>query len=102
MNLDVAVRAGASENSLRVSGTRKDVGARILSAGVPGRLVALLAQERLSNFQHRRNVRSVRIVTVGTVILRRSMLPEEGAALLGVALVAGLVDRGLLQRGTGI
>ena len=58
-----------------------------------GREVALLAQHRRARHQQVAMVGAVRPVTVGAILGNRRMLPEEGAALLGVAALARLVHR---------
>src|SRR5450756_1504869 len=55
--------------------------------------VTLLAEPRRARLQQRRVGRAVRRVAVGAIVGDGGVLPEEGAALLRVAGVAGLVDR---------
>ena len=59
--------------------------------------MALLAQQRRLDLQHLLVVRAVGVVAVQAVLAHRRVLPQERAALLGVAGVAVLVDRGLQQ-----
>jgi len=54
--------------------------------------VALLTQERYARFQQCWVGRSVRRMAIGAIVRDRTMLPQEWAAFLGVAGVAGLVD----------
>ena len=54
--------------------------------------VTLLAQHGRARLQQRRHTRSVRRVAVGAVLNDGGMLPQEWAALLGVAGVAGFSD----------
>ena len=63
--------------------------------------VALLAEERHRGRLQLEVVRAVRRVAVEAVLAHRRVLPEERAALLGVALVAELVDRAGDQVGLG-
>src|ERR1700722_2672120 len=63
--------------------------------------VALVAQARPRHFQHRLVDRAVRVVAVEAVLAHRRVLEQERTALLGVALVAGVVDRGLAQQALG-
>ena len=61
--------------------------------------VALLAQERNRRHQQRALIRAVRRVAVEAVLANGGMLEQERTALLGMALIARLVDRiGLEQR----
>ena len=69
---------------------------------VPRAGVAALAQERRSSIEHFLIVRAVRIVAVHAVLADRRMLPQERAALVGMAGVAGVVGRiGLEHLGRG-
>ena len=83
----MAVQAALVEGVPRHGGIR---GTR-----VAGCLVALLAEERLLDLQHLLVDGAVGVVTVEAVLTDGSVLPEERPALLGVARVAVLVDRGL-------
>ena len=61
--------------------------------------VALLAQEGNRRDQQRILIRAVRRVAVEAILAYRWMLEQERTALLGMALIARLVDRiGLEQR----
>jgi len=65
-------------------------------------VVALGTQEWRAGFEQRRNIGSVRGMTIGAVLRHWFMFPQEGAALFGMADKAGLHDRALLQQmGTG-
>lgn len=64
-----------------------------------GAVVALITQERRTGFEHRRHIGAVRVMAAGAVFSNRLMFPQEGPALIGMALVAGLVDRVFLQVG---
>src|SRR5690606_28549542 len=65
--------------------------------GMAGGDMALLAEERLPGLEQLIVDRGVGQVAMGAVVLHRLVLEQEGAALFGVALVAGVVDRGLGQ-----
>ena len=65
--------------------------------GVPAELMAIQAQERSFGLQHAGVVGTVRVMTVGAIFPDGRMLPQEWAALFGVAGVAGLVHGGSLQ-----
>src|SRR5206468_3886436 len=60
-------------------------------------VVALLTEPRLGEPQHLLVVGPVWIVAVRAAFLDGWVLPQEGAALLRMAGVAGIVDRVLLQ-----
>ncbi len=61
-----------------------------------------LAQHRWTHLQERCQIGAVRRVAVGAIVDYGGVLPEEGAALLRVTDVAGLIDRALHQEtGTG-
>src|SRR5262245_29941420 len=60
-------------------------------------VVALLAQTRRLHDLQARVQRPMRIVAGATVLAHRRVLPEHRGPLLGVAAVAVLVDRLLLQ-----
>ena len=85
----VAVQAALVEGVPRLGGVGR--------AGVARGLVALLAQQRRLHLQHLLVDRAVGVVAVEAVLAHRRVLPQERAALLGVAGVAVLVDRGLQQ-----
>src|SRR5450759_2417240 len=61
-------------------------------------VMTLLAHERGTGYQQRRNVRTVRRMAVPAVLGDGLMFEQEGAALLRVAGVAGLVHRVLLDQ----
>ena len=63
--------------------------------------VTLGAEPGTLDLQHVLVAGAVRIMTVQAVVADRLMLPEEGAALVGMALVASLVDRGFAQQLVG-
>ena len=50
------------------------------------------------HFQHVLIDRAVRIMAIQTVVTHWLVLPQQWAALLGMALVASLVDRSLFQQ----
>lgn len=65
-------------------------------------IVTLLAQERRTRFQQRRDVGAVRRMAVRAILGRRLVFPQEGAAFFGMAGVASLGHRVLLEQfGTG-
>ena len=111
MNHRMAVHA-ASRRRLRTREKKSRAGgvlrrqAPLISGGIgPDRalgivrsVVALLAQERWPRFQQRREVGAVRRMAIGAVFDRRLMLPEKRAALIGVTLPAGFVDRVRLEQ----
>ena len=63
--------------------------------------VAFGAQPRPRNFQKEFVHRAMRIVAVRTVLAHRSVFEQEWSALLGMALVASVVDRVLAQHRFG-
>ena len=63
--------------------------------------MALLAQERNRRHQQRALIRAVRRVAVEAVLANGCMLEQERTALLGMALIARLVDRIRLEQRTG-
>src|SRR5215470_10313509 len=68
-------------------------------AGVPDKIgVALLAQPRPRDLQQEVVDRTVRIMAVQAVLAHRGMLPQERAALFRMALVAIVVNGGLVQK----
>src|SRR6516162_2619315 len=72
-------------------------------AWVPGEIgVALLAQTRPRDLQQEVVDRAVRIVAVEAALAHRSMFPQERAALLRVALVAIVVNGGLVQKSLAV
>src|SRR3984893_15032166 len=68
---------------------------------MPGLGVALLAEARLCQLQHRLVVRPVGIVAVGATLDHGLMAPQEGAPLLRVAGEARVVQRRFLEQGRG-
>ena len=62
-------------------------------ARMPGLRVTTLAEQWPSLGQHTGMVRSMRCVAQAAVFTDRRMFPQERAALLGVALVTGVVQR---------
>lgn len=65
-------------------------------------IVTLLAQEWSTRLQQRRDVGAVRRMAVRAILSHRLMFPQEGAALFGMAGVASLGHRVLLEQfGTG-
>jgi hypothetical protein len=69
--------------------------------GVSARGVTRLAEQRGAPRQHRPVNRAVRVVADRAILGHRRMLPDERAALLGVAAVAGLVQRAANQQAVG-
>src|SRR5437899_283376 len=88
VDVGVAVHAAARD---RVRGGAR-AGKRAGGAAVARRLVALLAEERLAQLEQVRVGRPVRVVADAAVLLHRLVGAHEGAALLHVAHVAGVVD----------
>ena len=82
MNVGMAVQAGAAHGELRIR-----AGLRMADR------VALVAKPRRRHFQHALVDRAMRIVTVRAVLAHRRVLEQERSALLGMALVAIVVDR---------
>src|SRR5512139_2842087 len=96
MHLRVAIHA-VTECERRDQWTRpaRQSGRAVGEARVPLLRVARLAEQRSPRGEHAAARRPVRRVAVRAVLGDRRVLPEERTALVGVALVAGLVDRGL-------
>src|SRR5262245_41849169 len=92
VDVDVAARARSAHHELEGAGVSP-----VRAGRMAGLDVALLAETRLGHLQHPLVVRAVGIVTVHAALGDGKMLPEEGAALLGVAAVAGVVERHLLE-----
>lgn len=95
VNLGVAIGTAVQ----RQLGGSVDIG-RVAVSGrrMAGGAVTLLAQPRVSQFKQRSGGRTMRGVTKRAVVADRRMLPEEGAAFLGVTGEAGVVDRFLQQQ----
>ena len=107
MHLRVAVGT-ASEQQLLCAGITNVISCISTCAGRKARttvgvarmsreVMTLLTQIRLPSFQHGDVVRAMRVVAIETVVTGDGVLKQEGAALLGVAGVAGLIDRVLDQ-----
>ena len=94
----VTVRALPAQELLGGT-TRRETRAAVECGRVIGLAVALLAQERLPDLQHAGLVGAVRVMAIGAVFRYRLMFPQERTALVGVALIAGLIDRMFLQVG---
>ena len=60
--------------------------------------VAVLAQPGCALFEQGRVHGSVRRMAIAAIVRHRAVLPQERAALFGVAAVAGLIDRALDQQ----
>src|SRR5215470_4227150 len=88
MDVRMAVRAPARDGVR--AGARSVQRAR--RAAVARRLVALLAQPRLTHLEQVRVRRPVRVVADAAVLLHRLVGADEGTPLLHVAGVAGVVD----------
>src|SRR5450759_2839394 len=110
MDQHMAVQAGATAH-LNARGGRsrllgtidgRHVAARQIGAAVDliamVTAVTLLTKPRRARLQQRCVGRAVRRVAVGAIVNDGSVLPEEGAASLRMAGVAGLVDRILDQQ----
>jgi hypothetical protein len=90
MDIQVAVRASPIELTVG----SQNVGGVVEGSGVPGLIsVTLLAEVRPSSNQQLVVVRPVGVVAVQAVLNYRWVIPQEGTAFLGVALVTFLVDR---------
>src|SRR5581483_354696 len=96
VDVDVAVAARAAEHELQRAGIRP-----VRPGRMPGLHVALLAQARPRELEHLVVVAAVGVVAVQAALRHRGVLPEERPALLGMAGVAGLVDRVLLEERRG-
>ncbi len=92
MDLLVAIRAGADEDSVAYAYTGDSVlvvqGSRMARVAV-----AALAEEGLLGLEHPEVVGPVGFVAGQAVFPGREMFPEHGSALLGVALIALVIDR---------
>jgi hypothetical protein len=97
MHLGVAIEAGPTQHEAIAEVVICQFG-RVGHAGMAGRRVALLAQQRRPADQHRQVVAAVRPVTERAILGCRRMLPQEWAALFRVAEIAGLVDGRLAQQ----
>ena len=76
-----------------VTGTPHDlVGVRTAGQSMT-KSVALRAKPGPRNLQHELVDRAVRVMTVQAVLANRRMFEQERPALLGMALVASLIDR---------
>ena len=93
VHIGVAIGAGPADRAV----ARGNIRVRIDRAGVTRVVVALLAQERGPRREQLVVHGTVRVVTLGTIVLHGFVFEQERAALLGVTLVAGLVGRGLDQ-----
>ena len=72
-------------------------------ARMPGEIgVTLLAKTWPRDPEHEVVDRAVRLVAVHAVLAHRRMLPQERAALLRMALVAIVVDGGLVQKSLAV
>lgn len=67
-------------------------------AGMVGIRMTVLAQIGRPHFEEICVRRAMRIVAVGAVFAHRGMFPQERAALLRMATIAGVVDRGGFQQ----
>ena len=100
VDLGVAVQAALAEQLLRAGGRggAGQAGAAVCGARVLGREMALLAEPRHARLQQVRVHGAVRAVAERALFADGRVLPEERAALLGVARVAGLVHGGLREQ----
>ena len=98
VNLAVAIQALASQHLGRCALWRNAGSAVSDARMVPG-VVALLAQPGASTVEQWRVIRAVCLVADAAVLAHRLVLPQEGAAFLGVALVAGFVEGVVNQAG---
>ena len=92
MNLGMAVRARATEHSLAGFETGKCRVTVPHRAHVTGAVVAVLAKVRHVLDQQLAVLTSVRIMASETIFLDGRMFPDKRTALVGVALIAKLVD----------
>ena len=76
--------------------TRSPLAVRRLT--VVGPVMTLVAQERRTRFQQRRDIRAMRGMTVGAILVNRLVFPQKRTALLGVTGEAGFGDGGLLDQ----
>src|ERR1700686_4002653 len=83
MNLGVTVVTGTSHDLVAA-----EAGGRRVT-----KPVAFRAQPWPRNLQHELVDRAVRVMTVQAVLANRCMFEQEGSALLGMALVASVIDR---------
>ena len=93
MNLDVAVDAALVEDE-PTGGGPQQVGAMVEA-------VALAADLGLLRLQHRLVGGAMCVVTIQAILAHRRVLPQERTALLGMALVAIVVDRGFADHRLG-
>lgn len=77
----------------------REIIARSPDAGMPHSRVTLLTQQWRTPRQHRRIVRTMRLVAEGTVLGNRGMLPQEWTAHLRMTLKAILIDCRARQHG---
>jgi len=96
VHLSVAVHAIAAQQ-VGSSAQRRHTQPTFCIAWVERRQVTLLAQERRAGLQQDAMVGSMRLVTVAAILAGRRMLPQEGPALLGMALEALFIECGLGQ-----
>ena len=83
MNLSVTVVTGTSHDLVTVR-----PGGQSMS-----KAVALRAEAWARNLQHELVDRTVGVVTIQAVLANQGMLEQERPALLGVTLVASVIDR---------
>jgi len=98
MNHDVTVHAGATD-CVRIRVDVPDKSALyacnafpIGSLTVVRAVVTFVTKERSARLQQRRNIGTVRRMTIGTVFGYRLMLPEEGATLFCMAIPTRFID----------
>src|SRR5450759_3693980 len=82
MNLGVTVVTGASHDLIAVWTSGRSM----------TKAVALRAQPRPRNLQHELVDRAVSFMTVEAVHTNRRVFEQEGSALLGMTLVASVID----------
>src|SRR6266540_5100113 len=87
----VAVLAGVLDGAVVDAGAGERVAEVVERARVPRVQVAALAQIWEFGLQHLVVVGAVRVMAIQAVLAHRGVLPEEGAALLGVAGQAELI-----------
>ena len=92
MNLVMTVQAVFSDHALIEAGGWY-IHSAVSSTWVERCGMALLAKPGCPCDQHFRIIGSMRIVAGRAVFTRRLVLPQEGTALLSVAVVAGFIHR---------
>ena len=78
-----------------------DRGAEVANPDIVELRVALLTEEGTRRDEEHLVVRAVWLVAVQAILAHRSVLPEKGTALLGMAAEANLIDRIPVQKRIG-